>query len=113
MNRSAKNSAIFALTLLVTFFIGFAAYAEDIMLNASPTDVVSKLDKNGSPYVRMIIQEDKELNGVAYKSGVPVMFFGDLVAKAKAVKPGQAIKVIASKGDYKGKTSYTAISFIE
>lgn len=116
--RSEKNVLNFVIGLCFALCLGVLCsfddvYAEDALLNINPTQVVSKIDKNGNPYVQMIIEESRSLSGVDYKTTVPVMFFGELVDQAKAIQPGTPIKVIANKGEYKGRISYTAISIVK
>jgi hypothetical protein len=63
--------------------------------------------KTGNPYVRVIIEEERELKGHKYTTGVPVMFFEEsMISDAMALKKGDTIKIIADyRSDY---NSYTA-----
>ena len=112
-----KTFKILAFCAVITACIIVAlinvAMAEDVILNAKVTDVTTALDRHGVEYTRIIITEARELNGVKYTTGVPVIAFGDLSAKAKTLKPGQMLKAIASGSEYKGRWSYTAIAFVE
>ena len=97
--------------MAVMFLVAFA-HAEDVALNAQIQSVAQALDKNGAPYVRVIIEEQKKLSGVNYKVGVPVMFFGTLVEQGKAFKAGDTLKAICAKREYQGRTSYTVIQLM-
>jgi len=112
-----KTLKILAFSAIITACVVVAlinvAMAEDVMLNNNITNVTSALDKHGAEYTRIIIEEDRELNGIKYTMGVPVMAFGELSAKAKTLKPGDVLKAVASGSEYKGRWSYTAIAFVE
>lgn len=97
--------------MAVMFLVAFAQ-AEDVVLDAKVQSVAQALDKNGSPYVRVIIEESKKLAGVEYKVGVPVMFFGELAEQGKAFKAGDPIKAICARREFNGRTSYTVIQLI-
>ena len=88
-------------------------YAKDVMLESKIQNVTVNLDKNGNEYVRVIVEEEKELNGITYKVGVPVMAFGDMVDQARNLIEGDSFKAICSAGEYKGRTSYTLLAVIE
>lgn len=89
--------------------------AADQILDTKIDSATIALTKNGNQYVRFIITEDRKLDGVAYKRGIPVMAFGEqLVGQAKAMKAGDALKAIVSYrklGD--GRESYTILSFVK
>lgn len=90
-----------------------SASAADKLLEAEITDHVVAIDRNGNEYVRMIISETRELNGVSYERGVPVLAFGADVPAAKALKVGDKLKAVVSfraLGD--GRESYTIIKLL-
>ena len=87
--------------------------AKEMMLTGKITDAVTRLDKNGNEYVRLIIEENKTLDGVNYTVGTPVMCFGQTVAKAKAFSQGDMLKAIVNSRFYQGRKSYTLIAFPE
>jgi len=99
-----KIFAIIAMALM----IAIPVMAEDVILNTTIDSVTAAIDKNGDEYVRVIIVEDRVLQGVSYTATVPLMFFGEMAAQAKDLKKGQAIRVLANKKEYKGNHSYMA-----
>jgi len=109
-NRLAPRLA--GLMIGAVGLIAGTAFAEDVLLNAKIQDVVQAMDKNRRPYVRVIINEEKTLQGVSYEVGVPVMAFGSQVEKAKALKKGDILKAICGKKDNDGKTSYTLLKIV-
>jgi len=106
--------AILAVVFMFSLMLAPApASAEDQLLTAKISSVVQAKDKNGNAYTRVIIEEQKELNGVKYTTGVPVMFFGDMAAKGAQLKTGGTFKGIVSSRDFNGRTSYTAHALVQ
>ena len=76
---------------VLAFLIGFAlifsvgmAYAKDAKVGpVEILSVVDATDKNGNPYTRVIVAEDRSLDGVSYKAGVPAMAFGGVMSQSK------------------------------
>ena len=100
------------LTVILMFLPGLAS-AQDVLLNAKIQDVVTALDKNGNEYVRVIVNEERTLQGISYNVGVPVMAFGPQVEKAKGLKTGSVLKAICDKREVRGKVSYTVLKLIQ
>ena len=100
---------MFILIALLVF--ATAAQAADQMLNATVSNIVVTNDKNGNEYVRLIINEPRELDGVAYVKSVAVMCFRETANFAKTLKKGDKIKAIVSPSEYQGKTNYLLISW--
>lgn len=115
-----KNlSLVLALTVMLTLLGSLAvadALAADKLITAKITDTATKLDRNGNEYVRLIIEESRSLQGVAYDADVPVMVFAsggsDLIEKAKALKPGDTLRAICDGRQYQGRVSYTLRAFV-
>ena len=61
-------------------------------------------DKNGADYVRVIVPEQKKLNGVTYEISTAIFFFGDSVAHAKTLKEGESKKFVVSETTNNGRT---------
>ena len=89
------------------------ASATEKLIETKITQAVTKPDKNGNDYTRFIVQEERELNGIEYEVGIPVMSFGELVEKAKTYKEGDTVKAIVSVNEYQGRTSYNVIAFVQ
>lgn len=108
MKRLMVTIAILALFLAIVPI----AVSADKILEATITNVVEKVDKNGSEYVRFIIDEVRTLQGVEYMVGVPLMAFGDLVPKAQSYSNGDIIRCIVQSREYQGRQSYTILAFM-
>jgi hypothetical protein len=109
-DMSMKFKSVF-FALIAILVVAVAAQAADQMLNATVSDIVVTNDKNGNEYVRLIINEPRELDGVAYVSSVAVMCFRETANFAKTLKKGDKIRAIVSPNEYQGKTSYRLISW--
>jgi len=109
-----KRILVFAVicACLFAFAIPQVMSAEEL-LTVKITSVAQAKDKNGNGYTRAIIEESKELNGVKYTTGTPMMFFGDMASKGSALKAGQTVKVIASKRMFNERLSYTAHAIVQ
>ena len=84
------------------------------MLNTTVQSATVALDKNGHEYVRLIINEERNMNGISYEKGVPVMAFGDLVEPAKSYNAGDQLKAIANYRQLPdGRESYSVIQFVK
>jgi len=101
------------LVMAIICICASVANAEDVVINAIVASATIAIDKNGNEYVRIIIVEPRQLQGVEYDVGVPIMFFGDFVEKAKTLKKGDRIHVVVNKRLYQGNFSYTALAVIE
>lgn len=80
--------------------------AEDVVLNTTVERAIVKKDKNGNAYVRVLIQDKRELNGVTYDKTTSVMAFGDQVTAASKLKKGDTLKAIVAKSEFRGGVSY-------
>lgn len=112
--KITKDMLVGLLTIAALILTPIAVMAKDVMLTANVKEVVQAFTKTGKPYARIIIEEERSLNGVKYKVGVPVMAFeADQVEAAQGFKKGDVAKMIADKGEYRGRTSYTLRAFVE
>ena len=103
-----------AITFLVIFAIGVVIVtASDKILEARVDSVTQAITKNGNPYTRVIVIEDRRLQGVAYRSGTAVMFFGQLAEEGAKLSEGDVFKAVVNSRQYQGNTSYTVIKMIE
>jgi len=101
------------LVLACLFMFTLPAVAADEMITAKVQSVTQAVTKNGTPYVRVIIEEKRELNGVPYTAGIPMMFFGSTVSQGKTLKAGDMIKAIVTPRDFNGRTSYTVQAIVK
>ena len=100
------------IVMLIVGLLAPVAIAKEVSLNVTVTDMVERQDKNGNDYVRFIAQMPKELQGVSYEVGVPIMAFGQIVEKAKTYKVGDTLKCIAKYREFESRESYTILAFL-
>ena len=102
-------------TIVAVAFITFAvpALAVDKIIDTKIESATTAIDKNGNSYVRLLVNEDRKLQGISYSVSVPVMIFGNSVKKAKNLKAGDQLKCIVASREYRGNTSYTLRSFLK
>lgn len=109
MNRFKLVVVLAMACVLVATF----AYAENMKLSGTVTDKVDALDKNGKPYLRIILQHESELDGVKFMDSSVCVAFDANIAKFADVQIGDEITVI---GDYRklpdGRVSYTLKSLL-
>ena len=110
--KKTKAAIAALIVILVLSMIGIAS-AEDKLINTTIDSIVTKLDKNGQEYTRIMISEKRELSGVKYDATVPVMCFQPISDQVKIMTKGTKIKLIVKPQEYKGSTSYTAIALIK
>ena len=111
----------FKITSILAAVIGFClifsigmVLAEDVKVGPVAVQSVGEFtDKNGDKYARIIITETRNLNGVTYQAGVPVMAFGDSKDQLAGVSAGDQISFIADKRLYNGSNSYTLRAVIK
>ncbi len=104
------------MAIICAFIVTMAAgsvIAADKILNSTVRDVTTAVDKNGTEYIRVIVSDQRELNGVKYETDCPMMAFGPQVQEAKAIKKGDKIKAVVSGREYQGRLSYTLIKLLK
>ncbi len=85
------------LAILMLALVSSVALAEPMEFTGTVTDVVEAIDKNGNPYVRVIVQYDAELNGQQFKHSVPVNAFDPaMIEQAKALEKGSTLNAIVN-----------------
>ena len=110
----ATMTATFTLLMLVGLFLAAPSWGAEKILNTTAESVTEAVDKNGNPYVRIIVREQRELAGNTYFVGLPAMCFGaELVTAAKGINPGDSFKAIVQGRTFQGRDSYTVISFLD
>lgn len=105
---------IFTLCIILLTLIAFAGItlAEDLQTTFKVERAIAKKDKNGSPYVRILVQDNRELNGVVYEKTSNVLAFNDQVGPASKLKKGDTINVIVAKSDFRGGVSYQLLKIL-
>ena len=108
-----KKFMSIALALLITAVLAATpAMATDKILRTTIDSATTAIDKNGAEYVRIIVNEDRKMEGISYSVSVPVMVFGQAVSKAKNLKAGDKLNCIVASREYRGATSYTLRAFL-
>lgn len=107
-----KTAIAIILSVLFITSTAVTVLALDAMVTAPISKVDTLIDKNGNEYVRIVITEDRSLNGVGYKTEALVMAFGGQVEPAKELQPNTTFKGICSSREYKGNLSYTVLKVI-
>jgi hypothetical protein len=105
--------SIAVLVMACFLMVPAMAMAADRILNDKIASVTTAIDKNGNQYVRIIVNEERKLQGVSYQVGTAVMCFGQLAAKAKTLKAGDTIKAVVASREYRGNTSYTVRAWLK
>ena len=122
MNRSIhkalNHQALFQQALVMLTVVALlapiaVALAADTMIQAQVSDVRERLDKNGTPFSIIVIQEERTLNGVTYSADVICTAFRQAHEEAKTLKPGDTVKMIAAKREYNGDAAYTVRKIVK
>ena len=98
--------------IAMLFCFTTVAMAEDVLIDKPIQKIENALDKNGNPYVRIIVNEMRTLNGVEYEVGVAVMAFSSTVSAVKSLKEGDTLKAICASRLYKENRSYTILKVL-
>lgn len=101
--------SIITLMLLITT----PAFAKDVILNSPIDSITTGVTKNGNPFVRIIITEQRTLDGVEYLAGTPVMAFRGHVNAALEMKDGEMLHCVATERLWNGRKSYTILKLLE
>ena len=109
----ARKTVVSVLAIVFILSTVVVALALDSMVTAPISKVDTLIDKNGAEYVRIVITEDRSLNGVKYQTEALVMAFGGQVEEAKGLKAGDTFNGICSSREYKGSLSYTVLKVIK
>ena len=113
MKRIANMIAAIALcTFIVTVAVG-TVIAADKILDTTVRSVTQSIDKRGNEYVRIIVADQRELNGVKYETDAALMAFGAQVPEAKTIKANSKIKAIVNGREYNGRLSYTLLKLLK
>ena len=108
MKTNIRNIGILVAVMLIVSFMWISTpMAAESMLTGSIESSTTAISKAQKEYVRLIINTDKQLNGVKYQTQSVVMAFEpEIVAKAKSYKKGDSFSAVCSSKEYNGRTSY-------
>ena len=76
------------IALVLGLFIVVPAMASDKIIDEKIQSATISIDKNGNQYVRLIVPETREIQGIEYQVGAAIMVFGKNVSAAKKLKTG-------------------------
>ena len=98
MKTNIRNIGIFAVVLAIVSFMWISTpMAAETMLTGSIESSTTAISKAQKEYVRLIINTDKQLNGVKYQTqSVVIAFEPEIVAKAKSYKKGDSFSAVCS-----------------
>lgn len=104
---------LMAVTAMVLLLMG-NAFAQDVLLTAKVKEVRIGTSKKGNEYAQIITTEQRTLQGIQYEADVFIAAFGDRVQEAKALKPGETVKLIVDKTTRKdGSVSYVVLKIVK
>ena len=112
MKNFRKLYVAVGVLLLLSMVIVPATMAAEAMIDLTITDKVIATDKNGNEYVRIIVGETRNIQGVDYEIGVAAMAFGSHVDQAKTLNIGENLKAIVNSRIYNGRQSYTILKIL-
>lgn len=107
-----KLAMTISIALLIALVASIAA-AADKKITAEISGVTEAVTKNGVPYIRAIVLEDKTIDGESYQAGIPLMFFGDLYEAGRTLQPGDTVNVIARERTFQDRPSLTVLKVLQ
>ncbi len=115
INNFLTKMVLLSVAFCISFLLLYTpmpAMAAEKVLEAKVGTITEAIDKNGFPYIRIIIQESRAIEGNDYIVGIPVMCFRDTVTQARELNPGDSFKAIVQPREYKGRSSYTLLKWL-
>jgi len=73
-----KKFTIITLAITIALISATVSFAKDTIIETEIQKIYRKLDKNGEEYVRLVVSEERRLNGISYPASVLVMAFSDV-----------------------------------
>ena len=107
---------IFALIMALLLIAGIGvATAADLEKELVVKSVVVATDSNGSPYVRVIVEETRKKGSIEYKRSLAAMGFASQLSqedldKLSSLQPGDTFKAVVEAGEYRGRENYTILA---
>jgi hypothetical protein len=110
-----KFNRLFIVVICATLVLLWspAAFAVEKVLETKAESITEAIDKNGNAYIRIIVEENKTLQGNTYSIGIPVMCFRETVDKARLLNPGDSFKAIVQPREFQGRSSYTLLKWLD
>lgn len=102
-----------SILVVAIIMITSTANAGDVLGTYKVQQVSEGISKAGNKFVRIIVDEQREINGVKYSAATQIMAFGTLIDSAKAVKPGSTMKAVVTEGEYQGRRSMVLQCILE
>jgi len=110
--KVASFTLVLAVIMTMLAFTAPKVMAGEKVLEATISNMVESVDRNGNAYIRFIVEESRMLQGVKYPVGVPVMAFGTNVEKARTLKIGDTLKAVVQEREYNSRQSYTILAWL-
>lgn len=90
-----------------------SVHAKEFMLNSEISGITKAVDKNGAEYIRVIIDQKRQLNGVEYTVSLPAMAFGAVAAELEGYSAGDTLKAVCQTRMFNGRESFTIIKVVK
>ena len=112
MRTNLRNVGLMiAIMAIVGFMWVSTPYAAESLIQGTIDSATVSMSKQQKEYVRLIVNQAKESNGIKYNTQAVVMVFDDnLVKTAKLYKKGDNLKAVCSSKEYNGRTSYQMLA---
>ena len=112
MRDNLKTIGLALIVIAIVSFTWIATpMAAEVTLQGSVDSVTVAKSKQDKEYVRLIVNEAKEKDGMKFsKQSVVMAFEPAIVAKTKTMKQGDPIKAVCSSKEYNGRTSYQILA---
>jgi len=101
-----------SLCIIGLLLIAVTSAHADTLISFKVESVTTFLDTNGDPVARIIVTEEKNLQGYDYTVGTPVMAFREHVEMVKDLKTGDVLTAICVKRIFNERTSYVILKVI-
>ena len=108
-----KRITVFmAVIITLCMLLPAMAIGADKIISLEVASVTTNVDKNGTPYARVICNEKRSLQGTEYETGIAIMAFRDLVDPVSKLVKGSVLKAIVSERELQGRKSYTILKLL-
>jgi len=108
-----KRMTVFmAVIIALCLMLPTMAIAADKIISLEVASVTTNVDKNGTPYARVICNEKRSLQGTEYETGIAVMAFREMVEPVSKLVIGSTLKAIVSEREFQGRKSYTILKLL-
>jgi saccharopine dehydrogenase-like NADP-dependent oxidoreductase len=108
-----KRIGLVVMATVFALMLAIPAFAGERIVDLPITQKVVALDKNGQEYTRLIVTENKVIQGVSYPLGIPAMGFGEMHISLQDLNVGDNLKAVVQDRNFQGRSSLTILKLIE